>query len=69
MISKINKKVRHRNESPSSQSDVNFSDAAEIPIAPSVIEEPLEKMVSIGASQKEKKEIKRLAGKNLKAIF
>jgi len=51
----VNKKVRHRNESPSSQSDVNFSDAAEIPIAPSVIEEPLEKMVSIGASQKEKK--------------
>ncbi|MDD2448527.1 MAG: cell division protein FtsA [Sulfurimonas sp.] len=50
----VNKRVRHSNETPVSQSKVNFSSESEIPIAPSTEEEQEQKMVSLG-SKKDKK--------------
>ena len=50
----VNKRVRHSNESPASQSKVNFSTENEIPIAPSTEEEKEQKMVSL-ESKKDKK--------------
>lgn len=50
----VNKRVRHSNETPASQSKVVFSTESEIPIAPSTEEEQEQKMVSLG-SNKDKK--------------
>ncbi len=51
----VNKRVRHTNESPTSQQNVNFNAGElEIPIAPSE-EVPTDKMVSLEAAKKEKK--------------
>ena len=50
----VNKRVRHSNETPVSQSSVNFSDELEIPIAPSIEEEIRETMATL-PSKKEKK--------------
>ena len=50
----VNKRVRHSNETPVSQSNVNFSDEPEIPIAPSIDIERQETMVTL-PSKKEKK--------------
>jgi len=50
----VNKRVRHSNESPASQSKVNFFAESEIPIAPSTEEEKEQKMVSL-ESKKDKK--------------
>ncbi|MEA2091560.1 MAG: cell division protein FtsA, partial [Campylobacterota bacterium] len=50
----VNKRVRHANETPASQSSVNFTDEPEIPIAPSIEEEIKETMVTL-PSKKEKK--------------
>ena len=50
----VNKRVRHSNETPVEQSNVNFSDEPEIPIAPSSEEEQQETMVTL-PSKKEKK--------------
>jgi len=50
----VNKRVRHSNETPVSQSSVNFSDELEIPIAPSTEEEIKETMITL-PSKKEKK--------------
>ena len=50
----VNKRVRHRNETPIAQSSVDFSAEPEIPIAPSIDEEKQETMVTL-PSKKEKK--------------
>ncbi len=52
----VNKRVRHSNETPASQSKVTFSSESEIPIAPSteLEQEKEQKMVSLG-SKKDKK--------------
>ena len=52
----VNKRVRHSNETPASQSKVVFSAESEIPIAPSTEEEQEkeEKMISLG-SKKDKR--------------
>lgn len=50
----VNKRVRHSNETPVAESNVNFSDEPEIPIAPANEEEKLETMVTL-PSKKEKK--------------
>jgi cell division protein FtsA len=50
----VNKRVRHANETPSEQSNVNLLDELEIPVAPSIEEEKKETMVTL-PSKKEKK--------------
>ena len=51
----VNKKVRHSNEIPSSETEINFSEEPEIPIVPAAQEEtPKDTMVTL-PSQKEKK--------------
>jgi cell division protein FtsA len=50
----VNKRVRHSNEAPVAESNVNFSNEPEIPIAPANEEEKLETMVTL-PSKKEKK--------------
>ncbi len=50
----VNKRVRHTNETPISQSSVNFSQEPEIPVAPTTEEEQKETMVTL-PSKKEKK--------------
>jgi len=51
----VNKRVRHTNETPTSQSSVDFKEMSEIPIAPALeLEKKEEKMVSL-ESAKEKK--------------
>ncbi|NOR58839.1 MAG: cell division protein FtsA [Sulfurimonas sp.] len=50
----VNKRVRHSNETPAEDSNVNFSDEPEIPVAPSTEEEKVETMVTL-PSKKEKK--------------
>lgn len=50
----VNKRVRHTNEIPTSDSSVDFKSALDIPIAPSE-EKVEEKMVSLEVSKKEKK--------------
>ena len=51
----VNKRVRHTNEMPTSQSSVDFKEMSEIPIAPALeLEKKEEKMVSL-ESAKEKK--------------
>lgn len=50
----VNKRVRHTNETPSTDSSVNFNAELDIPIAPSE-EEPKTKMMNLEASKKEKK--------------
>ena len=51
----VNKRVRHSNEIPAKESNINFSDEPEIPVAPSTEEEEkVETMVTL-PSKKEKK--------------
>jgi len=50
----VNKQVRHTNETPISQSSVNFSQEPEIPVAPTKEEETEQTMVTL-PSKKEKK--------------
>jgi cell division protein FtsA len=50
----VNKRVRHSKEAPVAESNVNFTDEPEIPIAPSDEEEKVETMVSL-PSKREKK--------------
>lgn len=50
----VNKRVRHTNETPSSDSSVNFKPELDIPIAPSE-EEPKAQMMNLEVSKKEKK--------------
>jgi len=52
----VNKRVRHTNEASTTKNSVNFNNAPDIPIAPSVSleEEPIAKMVSLDASKEKK---------------
>ena len=50
----VNKRVRHSNETPTADSNVDFKSALDIPIAPSE-EKVEEKMVNLEVSKKEKK--------------
>ena len=51
----VNKRVRHTNESPTSQNRVNFKEDLDIPIAPSIsLEEPKEKMINLEANKEKK---------------
>ena len=50
----VNKRVRHSNETPSFDSNVNFKDELDIPVAPSE-EEPKVQMMNLETSKKEKK--------------
>ena len=50
----VNKRVRHSNETPAVESNVNFSDEPEIPVAPATEEEKEQTMVTL-PSKKEKK--------------
>ena len=50
----VNKRVRHTNETPAKESNVNFSDEPEIPVAPSIEDSITETMVTL-PSKKEKK--------------
>ncbi len=50
----VNKKVRHRNESPSEQISVNFTDEMEIPVVQEESNSFIEKMITL-PSKKEKK--------------
>jgi len=50
----VNKRVRHTNESPTSESSVNFKSATEIPVAPSEEEETTSKMVNLEVSKAKK---------------
>ena len=51
----VNKRVRHTNESSTIKSNINFNEAIDIPIAPSIsLEEPQAKMVNLEASKEKK---------------
>ena len=50
----VNKRVRHSNETPAVESNVNFTDEPEIPVAPATEEEKEQTMVTL-PSKKEKK--------------
>ena len=50
----VNKRVRHTNETPVAQSNIDFSDELDIPTAPNIQEEIKETMVAL-PSKKEKK--------------
>ena len=51
----VNKRVRHTNESPTSQNKINFKEDLDIPIAPSIsLEEPKEKMINLEANKEKK---------------
>ncbi len=51
----VNGRVRHANEEPSTRSNVNFKDASDIPVAPSLeLDEQEAKMVSLDASKEKK---------------
>ena len=50
----VNKRVRHRNETPSADSSVNFKPELDIPVAPSE-EEPKVQMMNLEKTKKEKK--------------
>ena len=50
----VNKRVRHSNETPTTQSSVDFSSEPEIPVAPLIEDEKKETMVTL-PSKKEKK--------------
>ena len=60
----VNKRVRHTNESPTSESRVNFNEGPEIPIAPSIsLEEPKEKMVNLEISKEKNSDEANSVGK------